>query len=83
MAAGDQATAAMKRVADCTALIREYEGTDLHQHLLELLESLKTSYMHDLVDVSAEELKFKQGALRQVMALHLAFSSPLISMPKV
>jgi hypothetical protein len=63
--------------------VRAYRGTEQHTHLVGLLELLKTSYMHDLIEVTPSELQLKQGALRQVIALLDAIDGPLASVPKV
>lgn len=68
--------AAIEQVDARAEAVRAYEGTELHTHVIGLLEALISVYMHELVDVSPEQLQLKQGALRQVMALRAAASTP-------
>lgn len=79
----DAAEVALAQVTVGVATLREYVGTDCYRHLMALLEALRTSYMHDMVYVTPEALAFKQGALRQVMALLNAIDGPVVDSPKV
>ena len=61
--------------------LREHTGTDYHSSFLKLLDLMRTTYMHDLVHISAEDLARKQGALQQVMALTRALSGDRVDTP--
>lgn len=77
------AAAAERLVRAHTAALRGYVGTEPHAHLVGLLEALQATYMHDLVDVTPQDLQLKQGALRQVMALTRALTGELIDTPRI
>ena len=66
-----------------TGALRAYAGTDVFDHLMQLLSALRMVYLHDLVDVTPADLLAKQGALRQVIALERALSSALVDTPRV
>lgn len=63
--------------------LSQYVGTDVFGLVIGLLDALKVSYMHDLVDVTKDGLEVKQGALRQVMAIRASLENGGITSPKV
>ena len=71
------------RVRTHTGALREYAGTDVFDHLVQLLSALRMVYLHDLADVTPADLLAKQGALRQVIALERALSSDLVDTPRI
>ncbi|HOW46165.1 MAG TPA: hypothetical protein P5305_04100 [Rubrivivax sp.] len=73
----------LEQITGRAEALRAYAGTEVHTHLVGLLTALKTTYMHDLVQISPGELQLKQGALRQVMALLDAITGPMASMPRI
>lgn len=79
----DEQADAFNQITGRVEAIRAYAGTEMHTHLLGLLEALKTTYMYDLADVSVENLRLKQGALRQVMAMLEAITSPMAGVPRI
>ena len=63
------AMAAIAQADEGAAALHAYVGTEVHTHLVDMLEGLRVAYMHELVGVLPAELLAKQGALRQVTAL--------------
>lgn len=51
------------------AALYAYVGTEVHSHLVDMLEGLQMAYMHELAGVLPADLLAKQGALRQVTAM--------------
>lgn len=80
VSSADQAEAAVRAQTDA---LRTYLGTEPFDHLIALLDALKVVYMHDLADVMPDGLRGKQGALRQVMAMHRALTSELVDTPRI
>jgi hypothetical protein len=74
----------MVRDADLPAAIesrvkalRQFRGTEAYRHFVLLLEEMKQAHLLALVDVPDTELKLKQGAVRQVVALHSALMADI------
>jgi hypothetical protein len=74
----------MVRDADIPAAIgarvmalHEFRGTEAFKHFVMLLDEMKQAHLLALVDVSDDELKLKQGAVRQVMALRAALMADI------
>lgn len=49
--------------------IHAYAGTELYAEVFGLLNAMVTAYDEDLREVSIENLRFKQGASKQIRAL--------------
>jgi len=65
------------------AAVREYSGTDLFNHLRELLGSLADLHTAELVNIEPEALRYKQGAIRQVIAIRDALTANETTIPTV
>lgn len=63
------------RIHVATLAVREYRRMPGTKLFLELLDSVADDLLEDLAVVSADQLKYTQGALAQVRALRLAISS--------
>lgn len=73
----------LRAIEERAKVLREYAGTDISRHFVLMLELLRASYMNDLVAISQQDLPAKQGALRQVMALHQTLTGAAYADPRV
>jgi hypothetical protein len=79
----DAGLALHRAIEERVALLREFNQSEVCRHVVQLLELLKQSYMHDLIEVTPQDLARKQGAVRQVIALHSALTAVHPMHPKV
>lgn len=68
----DAETIIRSRIAAATSAMREFQGTEAHKQITELLQALEDGYKHDLTTVSVEGLVRVQTALRQVSNIRQA-----------
>lgn len=59
----------LRRMEDASMAIKEYNKSELSQHILVLLDSLAESYKEDLASVDEAGLKTLQAKLRQTIAI--------------
>lgn len=71
------------QAASSAEAVRAYAGTDFHRHIVDTLRALEDCYLSELAHISPDDLQFKQGALRQVMALLAAFNGDRPSVPRI
>ncbi len=73
------------RITEALKTAKEFEGTDLFRHILDLLQAIEDAYKEELIDVSEEGLKHKQGAAKQVRLLRAALIRKGVSvdLPKI
>ncbi len=57
------------RITDALKAAKEYRGSDLYRHFVDLLQAIEDAYKEDLIDVTEDRLKYKQGAAKQVRLL--------------
>lgn len=72
-----------ERVAEATRTVREFAGSAPNQQMLALLDAMADSYALSLLTVSADELLFRQAALKQVMALASVLRGDEMSHPVI
>ena len=73
----------LKALGEASATIIEYAGSDVSVAAIKLLDTLATSYMHDLSSVQPDGLIRLQAALRQVNALRDLFKGGQGLIPKI
>lgn len=83
MATNDELSRANEIIVSNSGALSEYAGTEFFGLLTGLLGAMQVVYMHDLVSVDPDELKFRQGALRQVMSLKDSLEQGGVVSPKV
>jgi hypothetical protein len=69
--------AEMAAIAEETAALRAYSGTECFEHLCALLAALESAYKRALVHVPQQDLLLMQGATRQVIAMREALTSQI------
>lgn len=63
--------------------VREYAGAPALKQLMELLDALITAYSLDLFEVTADQLAFRQAAIKQVAALRDVLGDAPHSSPRI
>ena len=70
-------SAELSSIAEATAALRAYSGTECFVHLCALLEALESAYKRALVHVPQQDLMLLQGATRQVIVMRESLTSQI------
>jgi len=79
----DQEQRIHQMLTEATRNVRAYQGSELSEHAIALLDALTASYCLDLVHVAPEGLVRIQSALKQVSFLRNVFANDGMDIPKI
>lgn len=72
-----------QRLVEATRTVRQYAGSDVSRHVIEMLDCLAQSYVMDLVNVPVEGLVPLQAAIKQVYAIRSVLDNDGLDIPKI